>query len=91
MFASDAEEISSPTNFFFVFFFFNVKMVTLNFLLSPLCGPPFTLVTEPRSLTMDINLISARDLAQSASCDRSQAGESLRGWKATFQRPKLND
>lgn len=86
MSASDAEEISSPTDFFF----FNVKMVTLNFLSSP-CGPPFTLVTEPHLLTMGFNLISVCDSAQSASCDRSRAGESLCGRKETLQRLKLND
>lgn len=39
--------------------FFHVKPATFNFLLSLLCGPPFMPVTEPRTLTMSFNLISA--------------------------------
>ncbi len=46
--------------------FFHVKPATLNFPLSPLCGPPFMSVTEPRALTMGLNLISVFDLVQSA-------------------------
>lgn len=38
--------------------FFHVKAASLNSLLSPLCGPPFMLVTEPRLLTLGLNLIS---------------------------------
>lgn len=46
--------------------FFNVKMATLNFMLSLPCGPPFILMTEPCLLTMGVNLILVCDLVQSA-------------------------
>lgn len=75
-----------------VFYFFpHVKLVTLNFLLSFPCGPPFMLVTEPRLLTKGFNLIWVCDLAQSANCDRSQGGESSSDRKEMLQRLKLND
>lgn len=50
---------------------FHVKPAILNFFLSFLCGPPFMPVTEPRVLTMGLNLISVLIWSNQLSYDRS--------------------
>lgn len=53
-----------------------VRPATLNFLLSCLCGLPFMLATESRSLTTGLNLISVLIWSNLLGYDRNRAGRS---------------
>lgn len=53
-----------------------VRPATLNFSLSRLCGPPFMVATESRSLTTGLNLISVLIWSNLLAYDRSRTGRS---------------